>query len=100
VGLVLVGEQGQFRTSGALTANDGQFLLRAEISGLGIACLPSFLFSDALREGQVVNVISHFPRESQGIYLVYPKGRFTPPKKVCAFIDFLATAFVGKGPEK
>ena len=91
------GEQHQIRTSGALTVNDGQSLLWAAISGLGIAYLPSFLYSDALREGHVVDVMPHFPRESQSIYLVYPPGRFTQPK-VRAFIDFLATEFVGKGP--
>jgi DNA-binding transcriptional LysR family regulator len=34
----------------------------------------------------------------QGIYAVYPPGRFTQPK-VRAFIDFLASQFAGKGPE-
>jgi DNA-binding transcriptional LysR family regulator len=35
--------------------------------------------------------------ETQGIYAVYPPGRFTQPK-VRAFIDFLAHAFADKGP--
>ena len=37
------------------------------------------------------------PAETQGIYAVYPPGRFTQPK-VRAFIDFLVHAFADKGP--
>jgi DNA-binding transcriptional LysR family regulator len=36
--------------------------------------------------------------ETQGIYAVYPPGRYTQPK-VRAFIDFLVDQFRGKGPE-
>ena len=39
------------------------------------------------------------PREVLGVYAVYPPGRFTQPK-VRAFIDFRATRFAGKGPER
>ena len=35
------------------------------------------------------------PNEVQGIYAVYPPGRFTQPK-VPAFIDFLVHAFAEK----
>ena len=45
------GEKRQVRSAGWLTVNDGQSLLNAAINGLGIAFLPSFLYSDALREG-------------------------------------------------
>ena len=57
--------------------NDGQSLLYAPISGLGIAYLPSFLYSEAMKSGQIVDVMPHLPQEKQGIYLIYPKGRFT-----------------------
>ena len=36
------------------------------------------------------------PDEVQGIYAVYPPGRFTQPK-VRAFIDFLVQSFAEKG---
>ncbi len=92
------GELRQIRTGGALSVNDGQSLLHAAISGLGIAYLPSFLYSEAMKSGQVVDVMPHLPQEKQGIYLIYPPGRFTQPK-VRAFIDFLVGAFSGKGPD-
>ncbi|MGB0900346.1 LysR family transcriptional regulator [Halocynthiibacter sp.] len=92
------GEKRQVRTSGWLSVNDGQSLLNAAISGLGIAWLPSFLYADAMEKGLVVKAIPAVPCETQGIYVVYPPGRFTQPK-VRAFIDFLAEAFVRNGPD-
>ena len=77
--------------------HDCQSLLWAVVSGLGIAYFHSFIYSDALKQGQVIDVMPHLPRESQGIYLVYPPSRFTIPK-VRTFTDFLAKAFVNKGP--
>src|SRR5690606_9100454 len=92
------GEKRQVRTAGWLTVNDGQSLLNAAISGLGIAYLPSFLYSDAMKQGLVIDAIPDLPVEQLGIYAVYPPGRFTQPK-VRAFIDFLAQAFADKGPD-
>ena len=92
------GEKRQVRTAGWLTVNDGQSLLNACIGGLGIAYLPSFLYSDALNKGLVEVAIPDLPVETQGIYAVYPPGRYTQPK-VRAFIDFLAQTFTDKGPD-
>lgn len=92
------GERRQVRSSGWLTVNDGQSLLNAAVAGLGIAYLPSFLYGDAMRKGQVVEAIPDLPVEVQGIYAVYPPGRFTQPK-VRAFIDFLARRYMDKGPD-
>lgn len=92
------GEKRQVRTAGWLTVNDGQSLLNACVAGLGIAYLPSFLFADALAKGLVEEVIPGLPQEVQGIYAVYPPGRFTQPK-VRAFIDFLVTVFADKGAD-
>jgi DNA-binding transcriptional LysR family regulator len=92
------GEKRQVRTAGWLTVNDGQSLLNAAISGLGIAYLPSFLYAEAMKNGQVEEAIPDLPVDTQGIYAVYPPGRFTQPK-VRAFIDFLVTAFADKGPD-
>ena len=93
------GEKRQVRTAGWLTVNDGQSLLNAAISGLGIAYLPSFLYAEAMKAGQVVDAIPDLPVDTQGIYAVYPPGRFTQPK-VRAFIDFLVGAFSEKGPDR
>jgi DNA-binding transcriptional LysR family regulator len=86
------GEKRLIRSAGWLTVNDGQSLMNAAVSGLGIAYLPHFLCAEALREGQVQEAIPNLPLETMGVYAVYPPGRFTQPK-VRAFIDFLARRF-------
>jgi len=86
------GEKRQVRSAGWLTVNDGQSLLNAAISGLGIAYLPSFLYRDALEQGLIEEAIPELPAEKLGIYAVYPPGRFTQPK-VRSFIDYLAQHF-------
>ena len=68
------------------------------IAGLGIAYLPSFLYAEAMEQGLVAEAIPELPVETQGIYAVYPPGRFTQPK-VRAFIDFLVHSFAEKGPD-
>ena len=93
------GEKRQVRSVGWLTVNDGQSLLNAAISGLGIAYLPSFLYADAMRQGLVEEAIPGLPVETLGIYAVYPPGRFTQPK-VRAFIDFLARRYHRQGPRQ
>jgi DNA-binding transcriptional LysR family regulator len=92
------GEKRQVRSAGWLTVNDGQSLLHAAIAGLGIAYLPCFLYADAMRQGLVEEAMPDLPVETQGIYAVYPPGRFTQPK-VRAFIDFLVESFADKGPD-
>ena len=92
------GEKRQVRTQGWLTVNDGQSLLNACVSGLGIAYLPSFLYAEALKDGLVEEAMPELPSESQGIFAVYPPGRYTQPK-VRTFIDFLVEAFKEKGPD-
>ena len=92
------GEKRQVRAAGWLTVNDGQSLLNAAIAGLGIAYLPSYLYGDAMARGLVEDAIPVLPQDTQGIYAVYPPGRFTQPK-VRAFIDFLVHAFADKGPD-
>lgn len=86
------GEKRTIRSAGWLTVNDGQSLLSAAVSGLGIAYLPHFLCAEALREGAVQEAIPNLPIDSMGVYAVYPPGRFTQPK-ARAFIDFLARRF-------
>ena len=86
------GESRQVRTAGGLSINDGQSLLNAAISGVGIAYLPSFLYADAMAEGLVEDVLPELPVKALDIHAVYPPGRFTQPK-VRAFVDFLADRF-------
>ena len=78
------GEQRQVRMAGWLAVNDGKSLLAAAISGLGIAYLPGFLYDETEAAGLVEEEIPDLPGETQGIYAVYPPGRF--PKQKCALL--------------
>jgi DNA-binding transcriptional LysR family regulator len=91
------GELRQVRTAGWLTVNDGQSLLNAAIGGLGIAYLPSFLYADPMRDGLLEDAMPDLPIDVQGVYAVYPPGRYIQPK-VRAFIDYLVESFRDKGP--
>ncbi len=93
------GEMRQIRTAGWLSVNDGQSLLHASVSGLGIAQLPSFIYQEAIESGLVVDVMPDLPKETRGVYVVYPPGKFTQPK-VRSFIDFLAGEFAHRGPDR
>lgn len=91
------GEERQVRVGGRLTANNGDALMKAAVSGLGIAMLPSFILGDALSSGRLIEVLPERGGDTIGIYALYPEGRYTQPK-LRAFIDFLADEFRGMGP--
>jgi DNA-binding transcriptional LysR family regulator len=87
------GEIRQVYTAGWLTVNDGQSLLNAAISGLGIAYLPTYLCAEALEAGLVEEINLGTSNDAQGIFAVYPSHSFVQPK-VRAFVDFLRRSFV------
>ncbi len=92
------GEKRLIRAGGALTVNDGQSLLRAAEAGLGIAYLPSYLYSEAVEDGRLELAMPDLPVEVLPVSVVYPPGLYTQPK-LRAFIDFLVEHFKSKGPE-
>ena len=92
------GEEKQLRATGRLTFNNGDALLRAAEDGLGVALSPAFISAEALRAGQVVEILQDARPEPVGVWAVYPSGRFLQPK-LRVFIDFLAERFKGAGPD-
>lgn len=89
------GQRHSFRASGRMDANNGEALLKAVEAGLGIAELPSFMTSDALRAGRVVQILPGVTRGPVGIYVVYPDGPFLQPK-LRHFVDFMVAEFKGQ----
>lgn len=83
-------------TSGPLMANNGEMLCGAAIAGMGITWLPTFICCDALRSGELVQILDDYSTEPTGIYLVFPSTRLMSAK-VRTFIDF-AVEFVGDKP--
>lgn len=91
------GEERTVRAVGRLTVNNGDALLRAAADGLGVAMTPAFIGADALRGGEVVEVLPEARPDPLGIWAIYPAGRFPQPK-LRVFIDFLVERFRGAGP--
>ncbi len=98
------GDAWRFRSGGRTTtpqirarivANNGDFLARAAIDGLGIALLPSFIVFEALEKGALEAIPCGEPIDDSTIHAVLPAGR-DPPRLVRRFVDFLAETF---GPE-
>jgi len=75
-----------------LRANNGDALLRAAISGLGVVQLPSFMVHDVLARGELETALGEFCAPELGIHAVYPARRLLAAK-VRSFVDFLADRF-------
>ncbi|UCH76232.1 MAG: LysR family transcriptional regulator [Rhodospirillales bacterium] len=79
------------RTSGSLTANNGDVLRQAAVAGIGVVAMPVFIVCDDLRVGRLEPVLQRYRFPTRGIYAVYPHNRHLSAK-VRAFIDHLVDA--------
>ncbi|NNE22813.1 MAG: LysR family transcriptional regulator [Rhizobiales bacterium] len=80
-----------------LWSNNGDALLRAAVSGLGIIYQPDFIAYDALRRGELVEILDGFTGPEVGIYVLYGRTAFMPTR-VRTFIDFLVHSFARDVP--
>lgn len=78
-----------------LRTNNGEALLRAAVSGVGVVQLPSFLVHDALASGELEPALEDFSAPPLGIHAVYPARRLLAAK-VRSFVDYLAAAFAAE----
>jgi DNA-binding transcriptional LysR family regulator len=76
--------------SGPLHSNNMFALMDACLAGIGIALLPDFAVTPALRRGDLLRVLPGWSSVAQAMYAVYPSARFIPAK-VRAFVDFIST---------
>ena len=77
------------RINGPLTSNSGIMQLAAVEAGIAIATLPRFFLHDALKRGDVVEILEDFQRPPSFLYALYPERRLLP-LKVRKLIDFLS----------
>ncbi|MEL7171520.1 MAG: LysR family transcriptional regulator [Pseudomonadota bacterium] len=75
----------------ALVVNSVDAILQASEAGIGIAQLPSFLVSDALEAGRVVQVLPALRFDRFPYSIVYQDRRLVPPR-IRAFVDFLGSS--------
>lgn len=80
----------EVKVSGRFSANSARILLKACLSGLGIALLPSVLIAPHLHAGRLVHVLPDYTREGADLNVILPSSQQIPTA-VSAFVDF-ATA--------
>ncbi len=83
------GEQASVRPAGPLRINNGDAMMPSLIAGLGIAALPDFIVSEAVKNGKLEIVMPDWHMPPAGLHLVTPPGG-PRPARVEALADFLA----------
>ncbi|QPB23568.1 LysR family transcriptional regulator [Rhizobium sp. 007] len=83
------------RPKGRLFTDNGEAILNWTIAGLGIAELPSFMVSDAVKSGALVPLLLDYPMDAGAIYVVRPPGPYVPAK-VRVLIDIMVERFRGE----
>ncbi len=77
------------KVSGRIHCNSGFALLNASVRGLGLVQLPDYYVKKALDSGELVEVLSDYRDEREGIWALYSHNRNLSPK-VRLLIDFLS----------
>jgi len=79
----------EVKVGGRFSANSARILLKACLSGLGIALLPSVLIVPHLCAGRLIQVLPGYAREGADLNVIVPSSRQIPAA-VSAFVDFAA----------
>ncbi len=74
--------------SSEFQSNNGDVLVDCAIAGAGIALQPTFIASEAINSGKLIEVLPQFATGSVGLYVVYAHRKLLPHKIRC-FIDFI-----------
>jgi DNA-binding transcriptional LysR family regulator len=80
--------------NGRLRFSNADVCLQAACANLGIANLPTFVAVGALREKQVVQILTNYENDPLGLYVLYPAAKYLA-RKSRTVIDFLVNAFSG-----
>ena len=77
-----------------LKSTTGEFLRDAAVGGMGITVMPTFFIYREIEQGTLVPLLDQFEFASIDAWAIYPPTRHLP-RRVRAFIDFLAERFAG-----
>ncbi len=83
------GRSRNLHVSGRFRCNSGNTLRDAARRGLGLVQLPDYYVQRDLGEGHLIEVLSAFRCDPEGIWALYPKNKNLSPK-IRLLIDFLA----------
>ena len=64
-------------------------LVQLAVSGVGVACVPSFCAAQQIVSGSLVRVLEEYVDRAEMVRAIWPSGQYQSPK-LRAFIDFLA----------
>jgi DNA-binding transcriptional LysR family regulator len=85
------GQKRSVTPDGAIVVNDPELAMRAVLDSQGLAQLPAYQASEALRDGTLVACLEQDAPDDRGHYLCY-LSRQQLPKRIRAFIDFMTTS--------
>ena len=80
------------KISGIYSANNGDVLRQAAVSGLGVAHLPTFIVSDDLRSGALVRLLAPYRLPELSLHAVH-SGESGPSLPITLLIRFLEEKF-------
>jgi len=86
------GRTAKVRPRGRFTADNGEAVLAAALSGVGVAALPDFLIEKHIEAGALVPLLTDYAVPELGMFVLRPPGAF-PARKVRALIDILLEYF-------
>lgn len=78
----------QHRPHICLTANNGDMMLQAAESGMGIALLPTFICHESVSAGRLTPILGDYPQPPLDLFAMYTTRRHVP-HRVRTLIDFL-----------
>lgn len=82
------GKTQSIKVNPTVKTNNPDVMLEAAVSGMGVALMPSFLASDAVRNGALRLLLEDYQILDMNIYAVYA-SRHHLPAKIRVFIDYL-----------
>ena len=80
------------KIGGLLESNEGQVIVKAGLSGLGILIQPVYIVHDEVVAGRLVPIVDDWDLPRLKVNIAYPNRKYVP-SKVRAFIDFLVQHF-------
>ncbi|VAW90600.1 Transcriptional regulator, LysR family [hydrothermal vent metagenome] len=89
--------QGQIQTikvPKVMQVNNGDFMRRAAIAGLGVLRQPTFIAYESIAKGELVPILEDYTIPHINAYAIYPPTRHLS-QRVRTFIDFLLERFAG-----
>lgn len=85
------GAERLIHVEGRIQCNSGYALVDAALKGLGIVQLPDYYVQPYLATGELVEVLTCYRGNQEGIWALYPQNRMLT-SKVRTLIDYLSTA--------